>query len=251
MLFHNFLRALMEAWGHKPKGTTVWELLKEVLQNLPFGVKKQLVEIVPEQSVTPNESYEGSHIKYNIPTPLTDYNDVLNIKKVTVKFNGKEYHCDVFYTEGGGYQFGATDPMDYTEYPFSGSFQGTPEGDIVVGLAWPDTLNETVTISVSTEQEVVIPIDKKFVVPTVFYINSLSAGATLYHADGTKVSYEEAKNAMDTAIIVDKENSTHYRPISVSASMYVVFFIVLGDENERYTCVTNDDSVMPPPSGPV
>lgn len=91
MLFHDFLEALLRSWGHEPKGTTVWQLLKEVLQNLPFGVKTELVEIAPEQNYTFEVDEQGDYIS------TTYINAVLELgKEYIVNWDGTKYTCTMF-----------------------------------------------------------------------------------------------------------------------------------------------------------
>lgn len=223
MLFHKFLRGLLEAWGHKPKGTTVWELLKEVLQNLPFGVKKQLVEIVPEQSVTATaENGECASLENILDIPKEI---ISSTEKINVTINGKKYECVKSTNQYGTSFFGATiieeeERLDFSEYPFY--FAMFEYGDVDFGywnFIWDADLGETITISISTEQEVVIPLDTKFVggvEPTIFYVDtSTASGPTVNptHEDGTPVTYEEAVSAGYNVLIYDTSRNYMCRPI--------------------------------------
>ena len=161
MLFHNFLRALMEAWGHKPKGTTVWQLLKEVLQNLPFGTKTEMVEIVPEQSVTQQGDagdYWRAYIdKANANSVIKDDNEY------TIVFNGKSEKMVVIDTE----------------IEKNGNFLIEIDED-GINIEWNKDLGETITLAIYEEQEVVQPLDPKFV--------GASGGGAIFYNTGDGVN---------------------------------------------------------------
>lgn len=196
MLFHNFLRALMEAWGHKPKGTTVWELLKEVLQNLPFGVKKQLVEILPEQSVTgqympAGDGYPAVYVD-DIPTDT----DLFKIGvKYKVKINNTSYDVEAMSLEDNMVMLMIDEAQSISHYG----------GGMV--LSWAENFGETITLAIYEEQEVVEPLDPKFVSASggvVFYVSKGTGNGYIYKdADCTeKVTAEEIKALIGQSIVL-------------------------------------------------
>ncbi len=163
MLFHKFLRALLEAWGHKPKGTTVWELLKEVWQNLPFGVKTEMVEIMPKQNAEIDyisDEYANGFVDMDSPEYFIENETYI------VNFDGKDYNCktfivdtgdDFYYCLGNGDIFMGHSSMDapfiiYTSREMPKLAIYTRDNEVC-----------SHTISISQQQEVVTPLDPKFV----------------------------------------------------------------------------------------
>lgn len=153
MLFHKFLRALLEAWGRKPKGTTVWELLKEIIEGLPFGVKKQLVEIVPEQSVTKGEG--NVKITASIPPVIgKEYTVLVNGQKHKIEAKSVLNAPPVFVGIGNA---SFSSPSENTGEPIFCMYTGTD-----FQVYWDSSLGETITLAIYGEQEVVKQLDAKF-----------------------------------------------------------------------------------------
>lgn len=155
MLFHDFLEALLRSWGREPKGTTVWQLLKEVLQNLPFGVKTEMVEIVPRQSVTKTSSLGGTCISSAVDVEL------FVGKKYKVNLNGVYYDAEA--KEGP-----ADDMIVCGNELFVGGDVDTGEPFAIINIPgnknmiWLAELGETITFALYGEGEVVKPIDIKY-----------------------------------------------------------------------------------------
>ena len=254
MLFHKFLRALLEAWGHKPKGTTVWELLKEVLQNLPFGTKTEMVEIVPEQSVTGEFNEEDGvnsiSLETNIPLEQRD-----NLKSLEVTFNGVKYECDFIIDEYGDRYAGA--PWgDFSKYPFTiyaGGYNEDP--NVYLDINWSAELGETITLAIYEEKETVTPLDPKFVGGVSVYTYDSDeefidddSVLYLYHFDvetqtaGEKVSKEELATAFSKGVIYVTNQTINTIELSGYSSNEMVINVSL-DPNKDSGSVRWLDSI--------
>lgn len=207
MLFHDFLEALLRSWGREPKGTTVWQLLKEVLQNLPFGVKTEMVEIVPEQSVTKSTSWEDVH-QNEMRDLVIEVNGDSNY---LVKINDKDYMCKSEFVGGEDfYMIG-----DNETVPFSIEIY-----DNMSVVTWKQSLGETITLSIYEEREVVTPIDPKFVGASggggAFVVNFTQVGGNSVTSDKTLADVENAlsKGLQVVGILSMKAGDTSVTSIS-------------------------------------
>ncbi len=164
MLFHKFLRALLEAWGHKPKGTTVWELLKEVWQNLPFGVKTEMVEIVPEQRFKGRDEQLDETEYYVIPSQDYEigYHTLIPGIKYIIVINGVKYE-GVCYSESEKNYVDITANVDMPAVDNIILWVEERIEQRELNIGWHYSLGETITLAIYEEQEIVIPLDPKFV----------------------------------------------------------------------------------------
>lgn len=150
------IRKITKAWGGKTTGNGISDALSDLYNNLPFGVKTEMVEIVPEQSVT--GVLEDNYYSYEtIKIPLRE--------NYIVVFNGKHYNVKNNGGVGGICEIG--EPLNnynpaFLQYPFSIS-GGTNINDEINGLVmWKPDLGETITLAIYEEQEIVIPLNSKF-----------------------------------------------------------------------------------------
>lgn len=158
MLFYKFLRALLKAWGRKPKGTTVWELLKEIIEGLPFGVKTEMGFVEVFNSGVGGGM--GANLYYrSIGNTLllkenTNYKVSINGEEFTVK----SYKSDNAVVVGGGVISNIS--ADLSEYSFS--IKTLDNGTTFV--YWNLNYGISITLVVCEEQEVEVtqPIDYKF-----------------------------------------------------------------------------------------
>lgn len=159
---------------------------------LPFGVKTEMVEIVPEQSVTGERNEEMTDddgkmiVGFAIDDlPECDIPDNSN-SKYTIIINGKQYTG----TAENGEIF-----IPYLFY--------TDRGD---WTWWSADFGETITLAIYEEQEVVKPLDPKFAGGATVYTHKANDDY-LYHFDektitvGKKVSKEELNTAFAKGLI--------------------------------------------------
>ena len=85
MSINSEIRKIAKAWGVDTKGSSIKDALKDLRTNLPFGTKTEMVEIVPEQSVTGTEGSE--QYNYHTENKIADF--IIN-KTYTIAINGKQ-----------------------------------------------------------------------------------------------------------------------------------------------------------------
>ena len=203
MSIDKIIRKITKAWGGKTTGSGIADALNDLYNNIPFGTKTEMVEIVPEQSVTGGidnpENPDASYISiFENPLPLSPES------VIEVIFNGEIYKLDVIgvgdtaYYAGNGAIVEVSD--NNTGEPFAlASFEGTSM------LLWNNSLGETITLAIYEEKEVVTKIDAKFVGGVTVYTHD--SDGFLYHFDvetqtaGEKVSKEELAAAFNRGVI--------------------------------------------------
>jgi len=150
------------------------------IKNKPFGVKTEMVEIVPEQSVTGviPEVSEGESEFYQSITPPTEIASLKLKENASYKvvFNGKEYICK---TELWEQEFTGDGVADVKGYKLStGSIPngdvgftisrgwsvlgGQTEDDVNTVIEWSIDNGETITLEIYEEKEIVTPLDIKY-----------------------------------------------------------------------------------------
>ena len=225
------IRKITRAWGGKTTGNGISDALSDLYNNLPFGVKTEMVEIVPEQSVTTDGDYEAQYCTYIPYTPLN------NVESVTVMLNGTKYECPIWIDEewgsmnaGGGWINEST--PDFSEYPFT---IGLPTGEYAeVAVHWSKDLGETITLKIIEEAEVVTQIDEKFVKGTsVFYIDATNADSDniLKDKNNKPITYEEAQKAGDNVIIYVKTAEMSCRPIARKETSKNIRYLIVSELN--------------------
>lgn len=138
-------------------GANTFEVHHEKVNSLPYeampagypGTKTEMVEIVPEQSVTKTSSWDDVH-----QNEMRDFViDVNGDSNYLVKINGNDYKCKAeFVGDEDIYMIG-----DNETVPFSIEIY-----DDMAVVMWKQSLGETITLAICEEQEVVKPIDSKF-----------------------------------------------------------------------------------------
>lgn len=169
------IRKITRAWGGKTTGNGISDALLDLYNNLPFSVKKPLdykfmpegypkvemktVEIVPEQSVTGQymPAEDGYPAGYSLNMPM----DIGLLKvggKYTVVFNGKTYNVEA--TSGGSEAVRL--PLDGIHDIMYYEASNEPV-EWVMSMMWEEDHGETITLAIYEKQEVVTPLDPKFV----------------------------------------------------------------------------------------
>ena len=155
------LNKLAKAWGIEPDYTSVPEALEAIAENPPFGVKTEMVEIVPEQSVTRNMPSDHSAVYIHV-IDSPSYK-IINGSVYNVVLNEKSYNLGSRTEYIGGSPvvvLGSSTETDLTEPPFSIEYDTEMN---VCMITWLKSLGETITLAIYEEQEVVKQIDPKFV----------------------------------------------------------------------------------------
>lgn len=211
----------------------------EELPDKPFGVTTEMVEIVPEQSVTSKTAdyveEAGAHLAILdiVPVVNSDYD---------IKFNNKMYHlkCREDIANNGteqktfitiGAPFGETG-IDFTEIPFVVQYDISKERTM---LCWLASLDATVTISIFGEGEVVTPLDSKFTAPVVWY----SLEDCLYHDKNytLPVSEDEVKEYSTNDIAIITPNGYVFRPTCIKVKPSGCEIVSYdGDYSVRFYC---------------
>lgn len=150
MAYTNLFRKLANAWGIKTEANTEYGALEAIAENPPFGTKTEMVEILPEQSFTDNydneeESFYGGTYDYfllNVESG-TEYTFIINGNKYSNKFiaDGDTRACEIY--ENGH-------PIVYMD------------NNGGLNVDWAKELGKTITLAIYEEQEVVTPIDIKY-----------------------------------------------------------------------------------------
>lgn len=140
---------------NKPKIVTSWNNLEDK----PFDAKIEMVEIVPEHSVTAYEQYEGI-CSYTLDE-IFDFSVLEVGKTYIVVINGstRKTTCisDASVVMGNGWLLWGGD-YENTGEDFALINQG--RGEYV--LYWETVLGETITLAIYEEKEVVKQLDYKF-----------------------------------------------------------------------------------------
>ena len=156
-------KKLAKAWGIEPKGDNIADAVNNVVENIPFGVKTEIVEIVPEQTHQSESLMGQSGFVANGLSGVT----VRDGQEVYVVFDGVQYISSAFTMDGiivvgNGYVGDKTCPNPGEPYLMAFNIPDSDNpGDVVVFTE--DKNRNEHTIKVSTEQEVVKQLDPKFV----------------------------------------------------------------------------------------
>lgn len=162
----------------------------EELPDKPFGMQTEMVEVVPEQSVTgtlyPNYNMYDA---YNLSTSIS-YEDIYKPEILIVMFNGVRYDCPA---EGSDDEisYGNRTHNGWKDYPFCvrpspDHIQQIPD----YSISWNPEFGETITLAIYEEQEVVQQIDPKFV----------GSGAVNLYQEIEKLGF----------ILIDEENDWYF-----------------------------------------
>ena len=149
------IRKITKTWGGKTTGNGISDALSDLYNNLPFGTKTEMVEILPEQSV------RGSLIA---PANMV-YTDKIDTsiaftegKNYKIVFNGIEYN---FVAKSDGSKIYVAEINNLTNYPFFIA-NYTKYEFVQFQVSWSRDLGETITLAIYEEQEVVKQLDVKY-----------------------------------------------------------------------------------------
>lgn len=152
------IRKIIRAWGGKTTGNGISDALSDLYNSLPFGTKTEMVEILPEQSVTQNRGGEGFWLNDGslngfIPTVGANYRVVIN---------NVEYRCTGKDQSMGDVKGSVIDCGKKFNIGYVGFNNSTT-------MTWDSSLGETITLAIYEEQEIVTPLPAKFMPePIVF-----------------------------------------------------------------------------------
>lgn len=158
------IRKMTKAWGGKTTGNGISDALSDLYNNLPFGVKTEMVEIVPQQGVMQID--EEGQLLYLIKDGFT----IENGKEYKAVVDGVSYDV-IGMSESGIYAVTDTGDLDAATLYFicdsSGVAFPIPEGYGSVAMFPNGTANTRVAIY--EEKEIVTPLPAKFMPePIVF-----------------------------------------------------------------------------------
>lgn len=145
-------------WGTEIRGDNIAEVISDFADNLPFGTKTEMVEIVPEQSVTVQELNE-----FGIGFVEATYPELIEGNKYIVYFNGKKYECIAKKVKMAGVYIGS-------EYIYTGEGLNDCPFAFSDGVLAVEEVGKY-TFTFYEEQTVVNPINQMFI-PNIAYFKS-------------------------------------------------------------------------------
>lgn len=163
------IRKITRAWGGKTTGNGISDALSDLYNNLPFGAKTEMVEIVPEQSVT-GEEQNGICMLMPEETLFT----LTEGKTYKIVINGKSYESVCKLVDVGNKNMVIGDTEGYTnqsinpDVPFILSYNTQNNGNTYNEIAWLAELGETITFAIYSEQMVTKPLAQEFI-PNIAY----------------------------------------------------------------------------------
>lgn len=169
MSINSEIRKIAKAWGVDTKGSSIKDALKDLRTNLPFGTKTEMVEILPEQSVT-GEARNGMYGVIRREGFESNTFVLSKGKKYIIVLNGKTYESESstfnFGNNADDIIIGDKDISDFSldnpNIPFSISSGEMNTGGATNQIMWRTDLGKTITIAIYEEKEVVQPIDIKY-----------------------------------------------------------------------------------------
>lgn len=232
------LNKLAKMWGCNCRDSaSIEDAIEDIVKNAPFGVKTEMVEIVPEQSVTGEYSGEPPipippfyRYAFNNPnlSPLKEEGTIY-----IVSINGISYEVE---NKGDGLMIYKDDELFFV-------YNRIPE-DMFEGGQWDPSLGETITLAIYEKQEVVKQLDPKFVGGvTILYVNHNSGDLYMYKDENKTVAIskdEFSKIAKTSSILIctDVETETYIRAnmicISPATSDVASMVSVIDDNSEYY-----------------
>lgn len=167
------------------------ETASDFIKNKPFGVTTEMVEYVPEQSITSDELYEGQYVYWG----EFDYESGA-LTSAEVSINSQKYVCDVKFDEEYNVYFVGS--YDSNEKTFEMCLPAV--GETTFSLHWDDSFGETITLKVVGKVETVKKIDLKFLPKAILYGDKANGNGYLYHDTDcnnpiTKNEFDEIVNA--------------------------------------------------------
>ena len=209
---------------NKPKIVTSWN----DLEDKPFDVKTELVEIVPKQSFTKNGTYGEANRFYitgdydfsTLPVNINGGQPDVYEGEYTIVFNDVTYKCNYSYPPViFPDDFKAMGLTTIHDCPFELIFFS--DG---FDLVWNPALGDTITFGAYIEQEVIKPIDPKFVGGATIYVNANDEKNIIYKDKGrTKLLTVAELEKMGTNIVVYDATYTNQTYIAVNVAVYSVY----------------------------
>ena len=200
------------------------------LTDKPFYETTEMVEILPEQSVTAQRTNAVGYI-FESEEKLFD---ITVGKEYTVVVNGKSHKAECLDDDGAFIEFG----RGTNEYFLCANFDG------ISIFEWAESYGETITLAIYEEQEVVKKLDPKFVGKTVLYAVGTNEDPYLYHDEALseKVTKSELFSMNGNVLVyVDLDgNGLNYRYYSPSAYAYNREYGVVYIDNNNTELVTSE-----------
>ena len=195
------LKRILEQWGGYSDNISEAGVLEDLANNLPFGTVTEMVEIVPEQTITDGHD-DGGYWGYYANSSILPF-ELETDKEYIVKFDGTEYNLVSRTVEA---EWGTTnvigngslceyDNLD-TDVPFCIDVDGdNPYISVATGGDH--------TISVITESEIIQPLQARFVEKTILY-GDVHKGEYLYHDFNytKKVTNAELKEIVKNSVSI-------------------------------------------------
>lgn len=144
------IRKITKAWGGKTTGNGISDAVRDLAENLPFGTKTEMVEILPKTSVSVRQSgnrYTGGMNDLVVITPSKNYKVIIN---------GAE-HIITAMVERDFYKI-KHETSNASEY-FSINYNPTTNE---TSIAWSVDMGCPITVAIYEEQEVVTQLPAKF-----------------------------------------------------------------------------------------
>lgn len=233
------IRKITKAWGGETTGSGIGDAVRDLYDSLPFSVKTEMVEILPEQSVT-GELKSGRYYTTISPSPF----ELAIGKKYKVAINGNTYNVNGEKREMEGLSGVFVGDGTLSTFPFAISY-GVEDGESGSGLMWSSELGETITLAIYEEQEVVKKLDPKFVGKTVLYAVATNEDTWLYHDEALseKVTKSELFSMNGNVLVyVDLSgNGLNYRYYSPTAYFYGEDYGVVYLDNGNTELQTSED----------
>lgn len=152
------IRGITKAWGGKTYGSGIGDAIRDLADNLPFAVKTEMVEIVPQQSVTTS--------KTGMINIAEDFNLIPN-NEYSVSLNGKIYVetaklVSTEQVETNGMVYIGANPFIQADMDKPFGIIIHPARGKVCGVFDESLYNTTIALAIYEEQEVVKPLDVKY-----------------------------------------------------------------------------------------
>lgn len=227
------INKIIKSFGGTPthKTTDLDDCIEDLANNLPFGTKTEIVEIVPEQSITGSYDDDGGSATpmYNADTGVSV--DIKANKVYDVYFNDKKYTCTGFdmgdtVALGNVNVMGDTGMADNGE-PFclvtAPSMDG---GESTLMCGWDTTEGETITLAIYEEKEIVTPLPAKYMPePIVFTMSADMSTVTC------NKSYEECLKLY--------QNKVFNVVVDIGVGIYpMTSYMYINDESGEDLCYT-------------
>lgn len=215
------LNKLANMWGCGCRNrASIEDALEDIVQNAPFGTKTEMVEILPEQSMTDEKVNNGWYGRQFL-TELS----LVKGKEYIVIVNGEKRKATLRdISEEWGYESGiAFDDL----YIYVDIYIREDKG---WGVDWSGTLGETITLAIYEEKEVVTPLAPKFV-GGVLYVDPMNMDDLSLYKDETlttKATINDVKGKTSFTIIAKDLNVEVFLPVlKAEITPHIAIFTVM------------------------